>query len=412
MSQLTFDPKLGLVAPETESVREAVRSDWQDAFRDVDVELNVEPSTPAGQLVDAETAEIEAKNAELLFLANMFNPKVSEGRWQDALGHIYFLTRKIAQSTVVECSVTGLMGTTIPYGAMAQSADGRYLLNTGAFTIPESGAATGYFRLAEPGPIPIAAGAVTKIVTLIPGWSSIANESAGVVGRDVETRAEFESRRYASVAKNAHGTASSLYGALADLDGVIDCRVLENITNVEVVRYGVTLEGHSVAACVYGGDAAAIAEVIFRKKDAGCGTSGNTEVTYEDPDRANAWGGPLYHYKIVRPTVETFWIQVNLVSRSLMAETTLGAVRQAVMDDFLGRSEASGNARVGLAQTVYASRFYTSVMAVEGITCLKNVKIQLGGAEAPETWLDVVAVDADVEPTLTLDNILVNVTES
>ena len=98
MSQLTFDPKLGLVAPETESVREAVRSDWQDAFRDVDVELNVEPSTPAGQLVDAETAEIEAKNAELLFLANMFNPKVSEGRWQDALGHIYFLTRKIAQS--------------------------------------------------------------------------------------------------------------------------------------------------------------------------------------------------------------------------------------------------------------------------------------------------------------------------
>ena len=410
MSQLTFDPKLGLVAPETESIREAVQSDWQGAFRDVDVELNVEPSTPAGQLVDAETAEIEAKNAELLFLSNMFNPKVSEGRWQDALGYIYFLTRKIAQPTVVECSVTGLMGTTIPYGAMAQSTDGYYLLNTGAFTIPESGTATGYFRLAEPGPIPIAAGSVTKIVTLIPGWSSIVNKSAGVVGRDVETRAEFESRRYASVAKNAHGTAPSLYGALADLDGVIDCRVLENITNVEVVKYGVTLEGHSVAACVYGGDDTAIAEVIFRKKDAGCGTSGNTEVTYEDPERSNAYGGPLYHSKIVRPSVETFWIQVNLVSKSLMAETTLEAVRQAVMDDFLGKSEASGNARVGLAQTVYASRFYTSVMAVEGITYLKNVKIRLGGF--PETWLDVVDIDADVEPTLTLDNILVNVTES
>ena len=251
---------------------------------------------------------------------------------------------------------------------------------------------------------------VTKIVTLIPGWSSIVNKSAGVVGRDVETRAEFESRRYASVAKNAHGTAPSLYGALADLDGVIDCRVLENITNVEVVKYGVTLEGHSVAACVYGGDDTAIAEVIFRKKDAGCGTSGNTEVTYEDPERSNAYGGPLYHYKIVRPSVETFWIQVNLVSKSLMAETTLEAVRQAVMDDFLGKSEASGNARVGLAQTVYASRFYTSVMAVEGITYLKNVKIRLGGF--PETWLDVVDIDADVEPTLTLDNILVNVTES
>ena len=93
-----------------------------------------------------------------------------------------------------------------------------------------------------------------------------------------------------------------------------------------------------------------------------------------------------------------------------MAETTLEAVRQAVMDDFLGKSEASGNARVGLAQTVYASRFYTSVMAVEGITYLKNVKIRLGGS--PETWLDVVDIDADVEPTLTLDNILVNVTES
>jgi hypothetical protein len=110
MSQadLTFDPALGLVAPDTEAIRATVADDYVRAFRqEGKPDLDVDPTTPAGQVIDAETAEIQAKNADFLLLASQFDPNVSEGRWQDALGHIYFLERKIAQPTVAQCQVTG-----------------------------------------------------------------------------------------------------------------------------------------------------------------------------------------------------------------------------------------------------------------------------------------------------------------
>ena len=212
MSQLSFDPSTGLVAPETADIREAVQQDWQAAFADTSgsPQLDVESATPAGQLIAAETAEIAAKNTELLWLANQFNPRVAEGRFQDALGYIYFLTRKIAEPTVVTCQLTGLRGTQIPYGAIAQNTDGYQLICNAPVVIGDNGTAETTFRLAETGPIQIAAGTVTKIVTVIAGWDTINNEAAGATGRDVESRNEFEGRRYNSVAANAHGTVASL----------------------------------------------------------------------------------------------------------------------------------------------------------------------------------------------------------
>ena len=232
MSQthISFDDELGLQVPATEDIRTAVADDWQKAFNRGEGSplLDVEPTSPAGQLIDALTAEIEAKNSELLYLANQLNPKTAVDRFQDALGYIYFLTRKIAEATVVTCEVTGLNGTTIPYGAIVQSTEGYNLTCLSSVTIGSSGAATAYFQVSEPGPIEIAAHSVTKIVTVIPGWSSVDNDEPGATGRLKETRAEFEARRYASVAKNAHGSAISIYGTIADINGVIDCQVLEN----------------------------------------------------------------------------------------------------------------------------------------------------------------------------------------
>lgn len=56
---LHFDPQTGLYPDEIETVREAVREDWVLAFRkDGLPDLNTEPETPAGQLIDSQTAAI------------------------------------------------------------------------------------------------------------------------------------------------------------------------------------------------------------------------------------------------------------------------------------------------------------------------------------------------------------------
>jgi hypothetical protein len=328
----------------------------------------------------------------------MFNPRVSEGRWQDALGYIYFLQRKLDEPTVVTCRVTGLNGTAIPYGALVQSVTGHTLICNRAVTIGSGGAAETTFRVAETGPTEIPPHSVTAIVTTIPGWDTVDNEAAGAVGRDLETRSEFEARRAASVAANAHGSTGALFGTIANLPGVLDVQVLENIGPDPVMKYGVTVPGHGVTVCVYGGEDAAIAGAIYDKKDNGCDTGGNTPVVYTAADYHNA----VYEYKILRPETVNFRIRVTLGSAPTPAQEA--ALKEAIWRDFYGLNETSGNARIGLASTVYASRFYCPAMAVEGIKNIQSIEIALG---APEAYADVVTIRGDQEPVASTANIAV-----
>jgi uncharacterized phage protein gp47/JayE len=401
---LTFDPASGLTSPDTEDIRASVAADWTGAFNDPELPaLDTDPTTPAGQLIDAEVAEIEAKNAALLFLAGQFNPKIASGRFQDALGYIYFMTRKIAEPTIVTCQVTGLNGTVIPYGALAQSANGYTLICNAPITITnstDSGDNETTFRVSEWGPIDIPPHSVNKILTVIPGWDTVDNAAAGAIGRNVESRAEFEARRRESVAMNAHGSVAALYGWLADIDGVLDVAVLENVGPDPVVKFGVTVPGHGVTICVYGGDNADIAEAIYNKVDNGCDFGGNTALVYTDDS------GATYDYLILRPDTMNFWVNVTVGADVALTAAMTAAIQQAVVNDFAGLNTASGNPRVKMASTVYASRFYAAAMAVEGVNALQSIGIALS-ASPPGAFALSLDVPANIEPVISAGNVIV-----
>ena len=405
MPLLSFDPTVGMTAPETAVLRDAVAANWESAFNTGDGSpvLDTEAATPAGQLVDAETAYLAQVNAEILYVASMLNPRTSEGVWQDALGYIYFLSRKIAQPTLVTVTCTGLGGTVIPAGAQMQDDDGvRYECQSEAI-IPAGGSVDVVFQALEAGPIECPAGTLSQIVTVIPGWDTGVNAAAGVVGRNRESQADFENRRFASVAKNSHGSVFSLQGALADLDGVVDCRVLENPTDSSVTKNSVTIPAHSVAICIYGGADADIAETIYMKKDAGCGTTGGTTVTYVATDFGNA----TYNYEIVRPTPTDVHIEVEINKTDQTSATVEQDIIDAVIGDFLGNDTNSGNTRVGLAQTVYASRFSVAVIKTAGVQDLVSITIGLGTGPMGAS----IDIPGDVEPTISSADITVTVNE-
>ena len=117
---ITFDSETGLVAQDTAVIRQNIAQQWKDAFNvsENTPELNTEAETPAGQLIDGQTALVAEKDAEILRMANNFNPETATGVAQDALGKIYFLERQIAEPTYVTCQCKGLQGTIIPYGAL------------------------------------------------------------------------------------------------------------------------------------------------------------------------------------------------------------------------------------------------------------------------------------------------------
>jgi uncharacterized phage protein gp47/JayE len=396
-----FNAETGLSADSTADIKQAIVDDWNAVFSDEDATLNTESESPAGQIIDSEAVLVTAKDAALLELMNQFNPKTASGIFQDALGAIYFLARKTAQPTVVTCQVTGLQGTQIPQGSIIENDDGIRLQSLGTVTIGSSGTADVEFATIDKGAIPIGEETCNKIITVIAGWDTVTNASAGALGQIVESRSVFETRRALSVAKNSHGSRLSLQGALSALDGVLDCLVLENKTDQTVTQQGISMISHSVGICIYGGEDDDIAETIYNKLDAGCGTNGETTVTYISPDTA------VNSYKIYRPAPTDIYIDVTINQTTTTPSTIVEDVQNAILNDFLGNDLNSGNIRRGCGQIIYASSFSVATIKTAGVTDL--VSIQIG--KASDAMGNSVTMDADEEPVLSTSNISVTIVE-
>jgi uncharacterized phage protein gp47/JayE len=396
---IAINPETGIAVDDTATIRQGIVDDWNKVFSDEEATLNTDSSSPAGQIIDSMSVLVTAKDSELVNLFNQFDPRVADGIFQDALGSIYFLQRKTAQSTVVTCQLTGLQGTVVPAGSMIQNDDGYKLISIGAATIGEDGKAEVEFQTVDFGSINIGAGTCNKIITVIAGWDTVANEVAGVPGSLVETRQEFEKRRALSVAQNSHGSRLALQGAVSALDGVVDCLVLENRNKYSMVKQGVYIGAHSVAVCVYGGNDDDIAETIYNKLDAGCGTYGNTPVSYTSED------GVVNTYQIERPDAVNVYITVTVNNTANINNSIVDKVKQAVYNDFLGLDPNSGNVRRGCGQIIYASSFSVAAIKTAGVTDL--VSITIGKAANP--LLNSITILATEEPVIDMDNIVVRI---
>ena len=400
---LHFDPATGFYADDTETVRAAVAADWVAAFhKDGQVDLNTDPETPAGQLIDSQTAAVTEKDTELLYLCNQFDPAKNEGIFQDAIAKIYFLSRKAATPSTATITVRGLSGTVIPVNAQVMSsADDTIWQNVAAFTIGADGTGSGVFRCTTEGLISAAAGTLTRIMTVVAGWDTATNEHAAVVGTLEENRGQFELRRYSSVALNSRGTAASVYARVMQLEDVIGCVVRENKTNQPKVIDGVTLSPHSVYVCVLGGNNGAIATAMYRTVSAGCDTNGTTTYTVEDD--TTGIKEPI-HFQ--RPTDADITIRLKFPDAASLSADDLAAIRQAVFNNFYGEDptvvDGSIMARPLMGDTIYAPRFAISVQNA-GYTDLLDVDIaKTGGA-----WSDALYVKIDENPVLSLADIVI-----
>lgn len=362
---LIFNETTGISAEDTDVIRARLANQWKAAFSagGSAEELNTDAETPAGQLIDGEAALVAAKDAELLKFANGFNPKTAVGIQQDALGEIYFISRHVAQPTTVTCQCRGLTGTVIPAGSIVQDANGYNYSSTLAATIPASGSVNVIFNCQTAGAIYAAENSLTKIITVIPGWDSVTNAAAGVTGRERESQAEFEQRRFDGVAKNSHGLSDSVGGSVYDLADVVACRVEQNRDSDEIKLLGVTIPGHSIYLSVYGGTPEEIGHILHTKLDAGCGTCGNTSV--EVLDEANG-STHVYYYTVATPKS----LELHIVT----GENALydpGAIKAAVLENFNG---AGLYARAKMGDTIYASRFYQTVISA-GLADLVSIGI-------------------------------------
>lgn len=387
----------GLIIPAEADVLVGVQADIDAAFGGG---LNPALETPQGQLASSQSAVIADKNNEVALIVNQVDPQYADGRFQDAIARIYFLTRKGAQATAVICTLGGLATTVIPAGTLAQDTNGNTYASEGVATIGITGTVDVSFQNLQTGPIPCAAGTLVKVYQSISGWDTITNAADGVMGSTVESRADFEYRRKNSVALNGAGSLPSVYANVFNVAGVIDVYATENPTNASV-NTGVTnypLAPHSLYVAVVGGADVDIANAIWLRKDIGCDYNGNTSVAVQDPS-GYSYPQPSYTVKFQRPSSYSIKFAVQIANTPGLPSNIVQLVQAAIIARFNG---ADGTTRERIAALLFASRYYSAVAGVS--SGVGVISVLLGHTAATLTTLQL---GIDQSPTLAASDITV-----
>ncbi|MCB4611900.1 baseplate J/gp47 family protein [Enterobacter asburiae] len=359
-------------------------------------------TTPQGQIAMSDTAIIGDKNDNLAWLVNQINPDYASGRMQDAIGQIYFIDRIAAVGTTVTATCTGLVNTQIPAGSVAEDSAGYLYYSLADARIGASGSVDIVFQNQAAGPIPCPIGSLNTIYRAIQGWSGITNSTAGVLGNDVESRANFEWRRKQSVAGNSNNQLGSIYANVLAVPGVTDAYVTQNNTGATVQKghTNVSLLPHSLYVCAYGGAAASIARAIWQKLPPGPSMNGNTTYTVVD-DENYVQPYPEYEIKWQTPSAVSVYFKVELANNNALPGNIATLVQNAIIRSFNGED---GGTRARIGSTIYAGRYYAGVQAIDSENAdIFSITISRDGT----TYQTSASFGIDEVPTLDASNILV-----
>lgn len=382
----------GLIAPTREAVTAALWRMMREAFGS---NLTQDARTPQGQLVTSLTAAICDQNDAMIELGNQFDPRYAFGKFQEALGAIYFLQRKEAAPSVAQLEFEGISGTVIPEGFIVLDTSGREWVTTAATTV---GGAPAEAKCSTLGPIQAAPDTISIFKETIAGVDRVTNPAAAAVGQNPETRANYEHRRRESVSANSKMTNESVRGAVDNLPGVIDCFAYDNFTdsteNVGATSYPVTR--NSLLVSVVGGDDYAIAEQILIKGGTGCSFVGNTTVTYRDEASGNPTP-PEYEVKFLRPAHVNVLIQLTVIDSDAVSFLKLQEAKQHIVDEF-----QTGESRARIGGLVLG----TAYMCGLDNAAIQPVKIELS-IDDGATWSDYIQFGVDEFPVTSVANISV-----
>lgn len=387
----------GIVLPAESAILAGVQADQNLAFGGG---LAPALETPQGQLASSTTAIIGDKNDQIALLRNQMDPDQNSGVWQDAIARIYFIDRKPAIPTAVQCDCVGAAGVVIPVGAQGKDMAGNIYVATASGTIPVSGTISLPFACTVDGPIVCPAGTLTQIYQSIPGWDTINNPGDGVPGALVESRTDFAYRRRQSVALNGKGSLPSIYASVFNVANVIDVYAYENNTNapITVGATSYSLLPHSLYVAAVGGASADIANAIWAKKDVGCDYNGNTSVVVTDASGYNP-PYPAYTVKFEIPPSLPIKFAVQLVNSPTLPSNIVALVQNAIINAFNG---ADGGSRARIGSRLLASRYYGPVSLVDPSVSVLSILL---GSATPTLTSQLMGIDQF--PTVTANNITV-----
>lgn len=251
----------------------------------------------------------------------------------------------------------------------------------GASTVADFRGVTTTVTSEEPGAIPGDAFTITTITSGPKGWLGVVNLAAVTPGALEDTDAQYRARHLDTLGKNGAGTILSLLGQLRDIrlnPGVESVEVYNNFTSVMDAN---GLPPHSFEVVIKGGDADAIAKIVWEDHQLGIESFGLVTKFIQDPRAAGT-----HRIRFSRVIERHVWADVDIVAGEGFPPDEISDIQAAVSNDLVTFGDT-----LGVGKDVY-------------IDVLKQ-KISLDGAESITISLGTRPLATDPKPAVVSANI-------
>ncbi|SUW63488.1 Uncharacterized homolog of phage Mu protein gp47 [Buttiauxella agrestis] len=389
----------GLIVPDTSQILTDTENEWKSAFGD---DLDVTPDTPQGMIIASDVAvrsEMAANNAAV---ANQINPNYSGGVFLDDIWALTGGKRREAAYTLVDgVLLTGIPGVVIPSGSR-RSSNGNLFELLSTVTLSNTGSGTGIFQALESGPVPCPAHSLTAPVSgyTSVGWETSDNPVAGTLGAEEQSDLSARKERTQTLAIQGRSISEAVFSNVRAVNGVKSLSFRENVEATTKTIDKISLIGHSVWACVDGGEDSIVAEALYRSKTGGTNWNGAVEVTITD-----RWSGQSSKVKFDRPTAKPVMVKFTVVAKGIGTGDPASLIKDTIIKYASGQLE---NGEEGFVLGVDVSPFELSAAAntASPQIFIKSVEISLK-AVAPTWSKDDIEIGLNEKATIQVDDILV-----
>ncbi len=343
MADYDYVSDTGVILTDTADLLTAVQDEYRAALGG---DLVLDPSTPQGVLITAETLARDAVMRNNAALANQINPNLAGGVFLDAICALTGLNRLPATRSVVQGVVlAGVPGTAIPEGVVALTEDGDRFESLSAAAIGVGGTVDVDFRSVEYGPIACAVGTLTRIESAVLGWETVTNPAAATLGTVRQGDQDLRAKRRNTMALQGVALPVAITSALYAVEEVGSLVFRENISSDYQIIDGVEMRPHSIYVCVRGGRDSDVAQVLLANKSLGAGfTSGaGVAVTMAVVESAS---GQSYQVSFDRPQEIPVKLRVTVKANTTLIDPQ-AAVRGAIMAYVRGELDGEAGFVVG-----------------------------------------------------------------
>lgn len=320
-------------------------------------DINLGQNSPDGQLLNIFAQGGIDLRELLLQLYNSFDPDSASGRVLDercAINNVYRKggTRTTVNITIVTDRAVHLDGASEDFqsGYTIQDNAGTKFVLSNSVDLPAGTNTDIEFQSQEIGAVETTPNTITTPVTVVLGVVSVTNPTAGSTGVNEETDAQLKIRRRQSLSIGSTGYLNGLQASLSQLEGMVDVKVYENITDTTAD----TIPPHSIWVVVDGGVAEDIADTIFKKRSAGCGMKGSQTYTIITPSGQNfvaKWDNKLTKALSIKfniqKTLSTATFDTNAIAQYMADHLSFGIGEGADTSDVTTMAQEAINANGG-----------------------------------------------------------------